>query len=65
MSSQGDIDMTLLRYDGKYEDMVGENRQWTIVSSFVDANGCERIRGSFGLEGLLQIGLIKGDDYDE
>jgi len=58
--------MTLLRYDGKYEDMVGENRQWTIASSFVDADGCERIRGSFGLEGLRQIGLInKRGDSDE
>lgn len=50
-----------LRYDGKYDFMADPfNRQWTIVSHFIDENGCDRFRGSFSLPGLIEIGAIKG-----
>lgn len=54
--------MTRLRYDGKYRDFPGDTRQWTLISSFVDENGNDRIRGSFSIQGLKEIGLLKGDN---
>lgn len=50
---------TLLRYDGKYSWIPGENRSWTILSHFVDANGQDRFKGSFGLGALIQLGIVK------
>lgn len=52
--------MARLKYDGKYEWFPGENRQWTILSHFIDRNGADRFRGSFTLQGLRDIGFIKG-----
>lgn len=49
----------LLRYDGKYMFVPGENRQWTIVSDFIDDNGANRKGSSFFLETLKAIGAIK------
>ncbi len=48
----------ILRYDGRYEFIQGENRQWTIQSHYIDQNGCDRYRGSFTLDGLREIGVI-------
>lgn len=49
-----------LRYDGKYNFMPPpDDRQWTITSDFYDTNGCNRKRGSFGLRGLQELGIIK------
>lgn len=45
----------LLRYDGRWDWVEGENRQWTIVSHFVDANGHDRYKGSFGLDSILRF----------
>lgn len=48
-----------LRYDGKYEWYPGENRQWTIISHFIDSDGQDRFRGSFSLRGLKELGIVK------
>lgn len=51
----------ILRYDGKYDFMPAEvARQWTILSHFIDADGQDRFRGSFSLQGLRDIGAVKG-----
>lgn len=48
-----------LRYDGKYDFMAPPfDRQWTILSHFIDADGQDRFKGSFSLEGLKQIGAV-------
>lgn len=47
-----------LRYDGRYEFVHGENRQWTIVSTFIDRDGANRKGSSFFLETLKDIGAI-------
>lgn len=52
--------MARLRFDGRYDFINGENRQWTIVSHFIDANGADRFKGSFTLDGLREIGFIPG-----
>lgn len=51
----------VLRYDGRWKDMPNSPRQWTIMSHYIDKEGCDRLYGSFGLEGLKDIGLLKGD----
>ncbi len=48
----------LLKYDGRHTWMPGENRQWTLMNHFLDKNGKDRFKGSFGLNGLKQIGII-------
>lgn len=55
--------MPKLKYDGKYEgfDPSFDSRCWTLVGSFIDANGHDRIHGSFSLKGLKELGIIKGD----
>lgn len=53
--------MVKLRYDGKYDFMPADQaRQWTIMSHFIDANGCDRFKGSFSEMGLVELGIIKG-----
>lgn len=50
-----------LRYDGKYEawdPVLGDPRQWTVLSSFIDADGAERKGGSFHLESLVRLGIV-------
>lgn len=47
-----------LRYDGKYEPKLGGERQWTLMSHFVDQNGQDRFRGSFMLGSLVQLGIV-------
>jgi len=45
-----------LRYDGKWDFIEdADPRQWTILSHFIDANGQDRIGGSFGLSQLLSL----------
>ncbi len=51
--------MIKLRYDGKWTDLPGQPRQWTITSDFIDSSGANRAHGSFGLEGLQQLGIVK------
>lgn len=36
-------------------------RMWTILSPFYDKNGYNRQFSTFSLEGLIEIGIIKGD----
>lgn len=50
---------TILRYDGKYAWFPGENRSWTILSHFIDAKGYDRYRGSFGLNSLIEMGIVR------
>lgn len=52
--------MIRLHYDGRWTDFPGENRQWTLLSHFLDQNGADRYRGSFGLDSLIQFGIVKG-----
>lgn len=48
-----------LRYDGKYDFLPADiARQWTIMSHFIDKDGQDRFKGSFGLLGLIEIGAI-------
>lgn len=49
---------TLLRYDGKYTWIEGENRTWTIISHFIDKAGQDRFRSSFGLAGLIELEIV-------
>lgn len=49
---------TLIKYDGKYEGFPGESRSWTLISHFIDSNGCDRFRGSFGLQSLVDFGIV-------
>lgn len=48
-----------LRYDGKFTRISGEVRQWTLLSHFLDVDGQDRFKGSFGLAGLRQIGVVR------
>ena len=48
-----------LKYDGRWTWIEGENRQWTIVSDWIDASGENRKWGSFSLEGLMELKIIK------
>lgn len=50
--------MPKLKYDGRYDWIPGESRQWTILTDFIDQNGANRRKGSFSLQGLKDIGLI-------
>ncbi len=50
----------ILRYDGRWEFLEGDNRQWTLLSHFIDANGYDRFKGSFSLTGLVLLGIVKG-----
>lgn len=53
------MDRVILRYDGKYDFMPADQaRQWTILSHFIDANGCDRFKGSFGEDGLRELGIL-------
>lgn len=51
-----------LRYDGSYSFMPGNPRQYTVMSHFIDANGCDRYKGSFMLETLVELGIIRSKD---
>ena len=54
------LQMTRLRYEGKYDWIKDEDaRQWTIISDFYDKNGHNRKAGTFGLESLKNIGVIE------
>lgn len=48
-----------LRYDGRWEFGDGDTRQWTLMSSFIDVNGCDRKGGSFFYQSLVDIGLFE------
>ena len=53
---------TILRYEGKYDWMPGsEGKQWTIISPFIDENGYDRTHGTFGIEGLKELGILTTD----
>ena len=47
-----------LRYDGKYDFIPGENRQWTLLSHFIDKNGDDRFKGSFTYQSLKELGIV-------
>lgn len=48
-----------LKYDGRWTWFpTEENRQWTVISSFIDEAGKNRKGGSFGLAELKLIGVI-------
>lgn len=47
-----------LKFDGRYEDLEGENRQWTILTDFFDKDGCNRRNGSFSLHSLKELGIV-------
>lgn len=57
--------MCKLRYDGKYADVAGQPRQWTILSHFIGPDGGDYFRSSRMLEGLQQLGIIEGDKSHE
>jgi hypothetical protein len=46
-----------LRYDGKF-NWLPEGRQWTILEHFIDANGADRYKSSFLLQGLKDLGIV-------
>jgi hypothetical protein len=48
-----------LKYEGKFDWIKGENRQWTITSHFIDVDGNDRYRGTFSLEGLVKLGIVR------
>ncbi len=48
-----------LKYDGRWTWYpTQENRQWTVLSSFIDRDGQNRLYGSFGLKDLKALGII-------
>ena len=50
----------VLKYDGRWDWFpTKENRQWTLLSHWTDAKGHDRIHGSFDLDGLRRIGVVK------
>jgi hypothetical protein len=51
---------TILRFDGRWKDFPGDNRQWTIMTHFLDASGRDRFRSSFFIGGLIELGIING-----
>lgn len=53
------VGVVSLRYDGRYTDLPGKPRQWTILSHFLDQDGADRFRSSFSLEGLKEIGAVR------
>jgi hypothetical protein len=54
------MDHVILRYDGRWTWYPeSENRQWTIMSHFLDPQGRDRFRSSFNLRDLREIGLIQ------
>lgn len=57
---------TILRYDGKYDGFppTFDTRSWTLMSHFVDSNGCDRFRGSFGVAGLTELGVLSAANYN-
>lgn len=55
-----DIAGVSIRYDGAYDWIPGDDgKSWTLLSHYVDATGADRFKGSFGLAGLEEIGVIK------
>lgn len=61
-----DIAGVSIRYDGAYDWIPGdEGKSWTLLSHYIDATGADRFKGSFGLAGLEEIGLIKSIANDE
>jgi hypothetical protein len=51
--------IAILKYDGRWTWITGENRQWTILNHWIDRDGADRFRGSFSLQGLKELGIIK------
>ena len=48
-----------LRYDGAYGWIEGDDKhQWTLMTSYIDKNGCDRKKSTFGFSGLKEIGVI-------
>lgn len=48
-----------LKYDGRWTWYpTQENRQWTILSTFIDECGANRHGGSFGLTELKTLGIV-------
>jgi len=52
------MDRVILKYDGKWDFKTGDQRQWTIQTIFIDADGFNRQWGSFDIEGLRSIGAV-------
>jgi hypothetical protein len=49
-----------LKYDGRWDWYeTQENRQWTVLSHYKDATGRDCFKGSFSLEDLQRIGIVK------
>lgn len=47
-----------LKYDGKWPEELGGERQWTLKSEYIDENGFDRRGGSFTLDGLKKIRVV-------
>lgn len=54
-----EINGVKVRYDGAYDFLTGLDRyQWTLLTTYIDVNGCDRKGGSFSHNGLREIGVI-------
>lgn len=49
----------VLRYDGRWEGMIGDNRQWTILSHYIAPDGEDYCKSSRTLKGLIELGIVK------
>lgn len=49
----------ILRYDGRWHDLPGQPKQWTIMSHFYDKQGRDRIYSSFFIDSLRKLGIVK------
>lgn len=55
--------IAILRYDGKYDFFPPDiARQWTILNHWIDESGADRFKGSFSLQGLRDLGILKSLD---
>lgn len=46
----------LVKYDGAYDWIPGDGRQWTVMSHYIDSTGRDQFKNSIiGAERLLQI----------
>lgn len=48
----------LLRYERRLLFLPGDNRRWTIRSTFIDANGFDRKSSTFNLQDLINFGIV-------
>jgi hypothetical protein len=53
------INGAMVRYDGRYDWIPApDDRQYTVLNHWIDADGADRFKGSFSLCALTEIGLI-------